>query len=626
MVKAIGIFLAVLGLLSAQDPNPTQKPQAVNPDQPVIFRVNVVSRTTKAINYHTRSGMSKVDLHGTALLPPAKGEAKVDAKTGSTKIETHVEKLEPASKFGAEFLTYVLWAITPEGRANNIGELVLNGDKASLLSTTDLQTFGLIVTAEPYFAVTQPSDVVVMENFVRKDTTGTIEQVDAKFELLKRGTYTPNVNPADVHPFKIDSKTPLQLYEAENAIQIARWTGAERYANDTFQKALTGLQNAQGYLKGKKGNNSKPLETVAREATQMAEDARLITLRKMDEERLANERQAAADREAKAKSETQVEAQRADQEAQKRAQAEAQQRAEAEARQQAEAQQRAEAEARQQAEAQQRAEAEARQRAEAQQRAEAELRQREAELRQKAETEKAASEQARLAAETARTAAEQARAEAERVKAEAQAAAEKAAKDRVEAEAARDAALKQQQEAQAETEKARLATTEANRLREQAEKEKNELRQRLLQQFNLILETRDTARGLIVNMSDVLFDTAKYTLRPAAREKLAKIGGIVLGHPGLKLDVEGHTDSVGGDQYNQILSEKRAASVRDYLVQAGISAPSVSARGFGKTMPVAANSNAAGRQRNRRVELVVSGDIIGTPIGANSGALVAPTR
>ena len=459
-----------------------------------------------------------------------------------------------------------MWAITPEGRATNVGEVLLNGDKSKLNATSELQAFGLIVTAEPYFAVTQPSDVVVMENFVRHDTTGTIEEVDAKYELLQRGQYTLNVNPTDLKPVRLDPKVPLELFEARNAVQIARWTGAEKYAGDTFLKAVQGLQNAEGYLHSKAGK--KPIGTVAREAVQMAEDARIITIKKMDEERLANERQAAAEREARARAETEAETQR-----------------------------RAQAEAEQKAEAQRRALAEA-ERAAAQ--SETERTKREGEAAQSA-----------------------ARAEAERLKREtdaqralAQSEIERAGKEKAEAEAARAAAVVQQQAAQAETEKAKLAAEEADRLRQKAEAEKGELRSQLLRQFNLILETRDTARGLIVNMADVLFDTAKYTLRPGAREKLAKVSGIILGHPGLRLEVEGHTDSVGGDEYNQRLSEQRAASVRDYLVQQGISTSSVTAKGFGKTLPVASNDTGAGRQQNRRVELVVSGEIIGTEIGS----------
>jgi outer membrane protein OmpA-like peptidoglycan-associated protein len=373
--------------------------------------------------------------------------------------------------------------------------------------------------------------VVVMENFVTKETTGTIEEVDAKFELLQRGQYVLNVNPADIKPPRLDRKVPLELYEARNAVQIARWTGAEKYAADTFLKAKQGLENAEGYLQGKSGK--KPIGTVAREAAQMAEDARIITIKKILAENLANERQAGTLREERAQSET---------------------------------------------------------------------------------------ERVRTTAEAARVAAQS---EADRMKREtdaqsatAKADMDRATREKAEAEAARMAAVAAQQAAQSETEKAHLATAEANALRLKAEAEKTELRAQLLRQFSLVLETRDTARGLIVNMSDVLFDTAKYSLRPGAREKLAKVAGIISGHPGLRLEVEGHTDNVGGDDYNQQLSEHRGTSVRDYLTQNGIPEASVTTKGFGKTQPVASNDTSAGRQQNRRVELVVSGEIIGTEIGS----------
>jgi outer membrane protein OmpA-like peptidoglycan-associated protein len=521
-VSAISAFFLACGMLSAQAGESVP-----------IYRVTVVARTTKAINYNHRSGSTHIGFRGTALMPLAVGEAKVESKQGVIKIDAEMQKMVPATSFGPEYLTYVLWAITPEGRATNVGEILLNGGtKSHIDATTELQSFGLIVTAEPYFAVTQPSDVVVMENFVRTDTTGTIEQVDAKYELLKRGQYTLNVKPGDIHAIRLDRKTPLELYEARNAVQIARWTGAEHYAPDTLLKAVQGLQNAEGYLQGKAG--SKPIGTVAREAVQMAEDARLITVKKIEEEILANERAAGAKRESDAE----------------------------------------------------------RRRAAAQM-----------------ETERT-----RRDAETARMAAVN---EAARVKSEtdAQRAAARsdidaATKAKAEADAARMAA-------QAATADAQAATREANALRLKAEAEKTALRAQLLQQFSLVLETRDTARGLIVNMSDVLFDTGKFTLRPAAREKLAKVAGIISGHPGLKLEVEGHTDNVGGDDYNQTLSEQRGSAVRDYLTQQGIAGSSVTTKGFGKTQPVASNDTAAGRQQNRRVELVVSGEIIGMHIGAS---------
>ncbi len=565
-MKMIGAFLMVCGVLSAQAPqapNPTQQSNVTENDARMangsvpIYRVTVVARTTKAINYHHRSGSTRIGFRGTTLMPAARGEAKVESKQGVIKIDARMERLDPATMFGPEYLTYVMWAVTPEGRATNVGEVLLNGDKTKLDATTELQSFGLIVTAEPYFAVTQPSDVVVMENFVREDTTGTIEQVDAKYELLQRGQYTLNVNRADIKPLRLNRKVPLELYEARNAVQIARWTGAEQYAGETFQKAVQGLENAEGYLQGKSGK--KPIGTVAREAVQMAEDARIITVKKIEEESLANERQAGADREARAEGEraaAQSETERITREADVARMAA---------------------------------------------HAEAERLKREHEGQMAA----AQTEADRLKGENdARMAA--AHTEADRLKGE---------NDLRTASAAAEAdRLKQENEAQ----RAGLQTDldRAAKEKAQAESEKAELRVQLLRQFNVILETRDTARGLIVNMSDVLFDTAKYSLRPGAREKLARVAGIISGHPGLRLEVEGHTDSVGGDDYNQQLSEHRATSVRDYLTQAGIPGNSVTAKGFGKTQPVASNGTTTGRQQNRRVELVVSGEIIGATIGS----------
>src|SRR6185436_2487362 len=263
-MRIIGAFLTVCGVLaaqSAQAPNPTQRPMPVNAgDTMPIYRVTVVARTMKAINYNHRSGATKIDFRGTALLPKAHGEAKVESKQGYIEIEVEFRELQPATAYGPEYLTYVMWAITPAGRAMNLGEVLLNGTNSKLNVTTEMQSFGLVVTAEPYFAVTQPSDVVVMENSVRKDTIGAIEEMDAKYELLQRGQYTLNVNPSEIKPLKLDKRTPLELYEARNAVQIARWAGAEKYAADTFQKAKLGLQNAEGYLTGKSGK--KPIATV----------------------------------------------------------------------------------------------------------------------------------------------------------------------------------------------------------------------------------------------------------------------------------------------------------------------------------------------------------------------------
>jgi outer membrane protein OmpA-like peptidoglycan-associated protein len=525
-MKSIGLLFAALATLCAQAPNPTQQP-ALTPaetGQPMpIFRVTVVSRTISAINYHHRSGTTQIDFRGTELMPPARGEARVDSQMGSTKIDVHVNHLTPAGQFGPEYLTYVLWAITPEGRAQNLGELALSGDHSSLLATSSLQVFGLIVTAEPYFAVTQPSDVVVMENFVRNDTTGTIEQVEAKYELLQRGQYV--LNRTAYQPVRVNPKGPLQLAEAENAVQIARLAGADRYAADTFQKAVIALQNAEGFMSNHGG---KPVETNAREAAQMAEDARIITYKRIADEQLANER-----------------------------------------------------------------------------------RMKEEQLAQQ----RAAAEQAQASAQ----AADAQRAAAEQAQREAQAATAQAVQDKAAADAARAAALQQQQQAEAEADRARQAAAQADAQRQQAEAEKTQMRERLRQQLNTILETRETARGLIVNINDVLFDFNKYTLKPGAREKMAKVSGILLAYPGLKLQLEGHTDSVGGDEYNLQLSQQRADAVRDFLTEQGVAVANITSIGLGKSDPVASNDTAAGRQQNRRVELVVSGETIGLHGGDAGG-------
>jgi outer membrane protein OmpA-like peptidoglycan-associated protein len=431
-----------------------------------------------------------------------------------------------------------------------------------------------------------------MENFVRKDTTGTIEQVDAKFELLPRGQYVLNVNPSDIAPLQLDSRVPLELYEARNAVQIARWTGAQQYAADTFLKATQDLQNAEGYLQGRAGR--KPIGTVAREAVQMAEDARIITVKKMDEERLAAERQAGVERETLAENEravAQSEAERVTREAD-RARIGAEIEADRVKRDNDARLAATQTEAdrlKQQNDAQREAA-----------QVEADRIKRDSDARLAA----AQTEADRLRQEN-NAQSQAAQAEADRVKRDSDAtiAATETEADRLrqENEAQRTAALNELDRAVAE--------------KKQLEADKADLRAQLLLQFNAILQTRDTARGLIVNMSDVLFDTGKFSLRPEAREKLAKVAGIIEGHPGLILAVEGHTDSVGTDDYNQQLSEQRGGSVRDYLIAQGIAGSSVSSQGFGKTQPVATNDTAAGRQQNRRVELVISGDAIGIEIG-----------
>ena len=554
----LGILIVSLAAQTTLAQQPSNTPVSPDPEDKtpaLTLTVNVVERTTKAINYRHRGGATTVDFRGTPLQPNTRGEAKVESKQGYIEIEVEFDGLQPASRFGPEYLTYVMWAITPEGRATNLGEVILNGTSSKLNVTTELQAFGLIVTAEPYFAVSQPSDVVIMENSVRSDTLGRVEEISAKYALVQRGEYVMNAPAEELKPLPSDKDTPLDLNQARNAIRIARWAHADQDAEDSFAKAEKLLKEAEAYKARKAG--TKPVAMTAREAAQTAEDARLIALRRQEEQRIERDRQAAADREAEAKAQADHARAQSAEDSRRRTQAELEQRLEAELRARAEAE-----------------------RATAQAQAAADRAQAEA-ARERALREQAAADQARQAT---------ARAEAERAAAQAMAEVERARalNEQAAAELSRQAAAK-------------------------AEREKSELRSNLIQQLNLVLDTRDTERGLVINISDVLFDIGQYTLKPTAREKLARVSGIVLAHPGLRLEAEGHTDSIGSDEFNQQLSEKRALAVRDFLAGQGIAITSLGAQGFGKTMPVASNDTAAGRQLNRRVELVVAGDVIGIP-------------
>jgi outer membrane protein OmpA-like peptidoglycan-associated protein len=529
MLLAIVSFLIAVVPAGARPPTTLGRTQVQQRGKQPIYTItiNVVDRTTKAINYQHRNGSTTIDFQGTPLMPAARGEAKVESKQGYMEVEVEFDNLQSATRFGPEFLTYVMWAITPEGRATNMGEVILNGTKSKLDVTTELQAFGLIVTAEPYFAVSQPSDAVVMENFVRKDTVGKVEEIDAKYELLQRGQYTVNVLPADLKPIPLDKNTPLDLYEARNAVRIAKWAGADVSAADSFDKASNLLAQAEAYKTRKAG--SKPIAMTAREAVQTAEDARLITLKSQADARLAGERAASAGREVTANASA------------------------------------------------------ARARADAN------------DAERERATAQAQANRNKLDALAAQRAADDARAQVQRSKMDAELAAQRATRDKESVEAANQQARR----------------TAA----EQSEREKQELRNKLAVQLNSILQTKDSARGLIVNMSDVLFDTGQYSLKPGAREQLAKISGIVLAYPSLALEVEGHTDSVGTDDLNLRLSENRANSVRDFLIGQGIVRSSIGSYGYGASQPVATNDTATGRQQNRRVELVVSGEVIGAPIG-----------
>src|SRR5262245_44621462 len=459
----LALVLVSASALAQVAPNPTQH-SAASPEDPVLlYRVTLVAHTTPAINYRPRHDDTPIDFEGTSLLPKAKGHANISGEKGYIRIDAKFDELEPATRFGSEYLTYVMWAITPEGRATNLGELQVKGDDGRLKVTTELQAFAIVETAEPYFSVTQPSDVVVMENVVRKgfwdNTNGRVEPLQAKYELLKRGAYLMNADVGSVKWTAPAPGVPLDLAQARNAVEIAVLAKADQYAADTYGKAARLLFEAEEARKRHKGGNNVMMP--ARPAAQTAEDARIIALQRQEQIYQEQQRAAALQRE---------------NEARDRARAQEDLRLQAE-------QQRLLAE-------QQRLEADRQRREAEEQRQQADLQRQQAEQQrlladQRAEQERTAADAARAATEQNRLETERQRAEADRVRAEAERA-------RLDAEAARAAADAQAQQART--------------IAEQSEREKAQLREQLRVQLNTILETRETARGLVVNVSDVLVD------------------------------------------------------------------------------------------------------------------------
>jgi outer membrane protein OmpA-like peptidoglycan-associated protein len=585
VLGALMVSVAILAPAAHSGGVPQSSPAAaMRADQTSMYQMILVDRTVKAVKYAHRSGSTKIDFEGTDLMPSAKGEAKVDSHRGAMEVKVEFSNVQKPTTFGGEYLTYVLWAISPEGRPVNLGEVLIGGnDRSKLDVTTDLQAFALIVTAEPYYAVRRPSNVVVMENVIRPDTVGTTEVVDAKYELIDRGGYIPTGYKFD--PVVLNTKLPLEFFEARNALRIAQSAGAENYATSSYANASGQMKQADD-MAIRHSVDKKRLSSTSRLVVQTAEDAREISVKRIDEIRAEAGRTADANRVASAKAETRsAEALAADA---------------VRARENAEGKTRdAQDSARNAAAGQAQAE---RDNATAQQ--------------QKLDAQ-ADSDRNRASAADAN----QATADAQQHQRDAET---ESARSRLAASDANQAtsdAQQHQRDAETESARSRLAAANSDQQLQQAVRDREDLRARLLIQFNAILETRDTARGLVVNMSDVLFDSAKFTLRPAAREKLAKISGIVLAYPTLALAIEGNTDSVGGDAYNQTLSENRAGSVRDYLGLQGVPPASMTAHGFGKTQPVASNDTAGGRQQNRRVELIVSGEVIGNTVGAGPAAM-----
>ena len=474
-----------------------------------IPAADVVKKSIKAVGYEVGGGSTKVVFLGTSAAPQASGEAKVEAKKGGTSIELKVTGMPQPTSLGAEFLTYVLWTVTPDGTTDNIAEIPIDKQGNGKLSTrAQSQTFAMIVTAEPYFAVQLPSEVVVLENDTKKNTKGKIYP-DNDYTLMKRSQYSKLGNPLALTP---DLKqAPLDIYEARNAVDIARSQKAQQYAPEIFSKAESSLQQTENSLTSKADKSQ--IITNSRQTIQFAEDARALSAERQESERIQNEKNAAA----------------------AKARAEADAVAAAEAKRQAEL---------------------------------------------------TAAREAQMKAEAAAQSAQQ--------KAAAEMAAQKAAVEQAALQAKEQAAREEAARAQAAT---------------------AALRAQLLQQLNEVLQTTDTPRGLVVNMADVLFETGKFALSQDAQLKLAKLSGIIQAHPGLNLAIEGHTDTTGTADFNMKLSQQRGDAVREFLISQGLSPDIITAKGMGQDNPVADNSTAAGRKLNRRVEIIVSGEVIGAKLG-----------
>jgi outer membrane protein OmpA-like peptidoglycan-associated protein len=472
------------------------------PQSTPIYQVNVVERSVRAVNYQYHGGPVPIDFAGTVLLPYAKGEAVVEAKDGRTSVDAHLEGLQAPSQFGPEYLTYVLWAVTPEGRAKNLGEVVAGpSNKAHLQVTTELSNFGMLVTAEPYATVREPSDVVVMENRLRSDTSYSVESIEVKYGLMPRGTYTYQVPPNGKAPEPAGPLVSMNqyqaitaVYQARNAVQIAESKGAAEYAPDVFAKAQQQYQSAAD-LQANKGD-WKLVVTAAHQAAQTAEDARVLAEKSKQEAELN--------------------------EAKKQADAEQQMRLET---------------------------------------------------------------QARLDQETAA-----------RQRAEAQAEANSRA-------AAAQPAPAPQVETPVPSPVTPTESVIVQRASDASEQRKLELRISLMGQLRGPFEIRDTPRGLVqvVPASD---------LRPGAAGMFSRLAAALAANPGLRVEVDGYSDASGEEA--EAACYQHARMVRDLLVSAGVAASVISVRPLGNSEPLASNATAAGREKNRRVEVVISGDPIGT--------------
>ena len=475
-------------------------------------QVLIAKRHTLAIRYKDNDDTS-VNITGTALNAQAMGKADIKRKEGRTRIKIKMQNLGHPQAVGAYYTTYILWAIAPEGQADNLAELPIKND-FEIDVTTSFQTFGLIITAEPHSAVKLPSPVIVAENTLRKGTEGGIEASKIEYSGDSGSFYVVSTQSSPA--LSADYSTPLMILGARRSVEIARRAGAQRHAEPELREAEVKLAALEQTWPQRRKDEEK-FSGLAHDVMRLGERARELAVERYYQARLEAERRAASNTIADARSE----------------------------------------------------------------------------------------------ADRARDDAERARIETERARQDA--AASQDAAGRAERELAEARLRVEQAQTEADRAKARedLARVEAERARmeaDQAKQDKNELQQRLFTSISAILETRREARGLIVNLSDVLFDFNQASLKPGAREKLSKLAGILMAYPGtFHMEIEGHTDAVGSQDYNQKLSEDRAQTVNEYLLKAGVRSDRIVAvRGFGKLKPVTTNDTAEGRQMNRRVELVIT--------------------
>ena len=504
------LVIGLIAYLAAR--TPAQQPiKAV--DAPITEGLSAL-----AISYPEGPTIS-VKFKGTERLPKSSGEAKVERKKGRTEIEIELDEMKPATYFGGDYATYVLWIVSPEGQVDNIGEFILQGNRSKLHVSTPQQTFGMFITAEPHFLTHTPSRFVVMENTrPTNHLTGRMLDVSTIKYRGYEGMYNYRRETLVGEP-EAKGEIRSDVRQAMVAVKLAERAGAAEYAPEELAKARAALNRT---LEASEANfDPKQLMVLGHETVRLAVAAQDKAEEQAFQASLNRERQARAQEISSLKlsiEKTENEAERARLLAQQKD--------------------------------------------------------------MEAAIEKAARRDAQARAEeAARLAAEEAR-------------------KREEAERKADVLSKEKNAAET---KAQLSQAEAERVK----RERDEAYARMRSALSVIVETRETARGLIVSLPDILFDVDKATLKAQSKEILSKVCGILQVAGNYDLSIEGHTDSTGSDEHNQKLSERRAQAVYDYLAGCGLKSSSMMSKGFGKTQPIASNDTAEGRQKNRRVEIVI---------------------